>query len=75
MKVVVATYEHKHGMDVAVFASMELAEAWRESIAREYWDELDEQDRPEEFDADFYWDEMSNYGFEWFNYDWYEVQE
>lgn len=75
MKVVVATYEHKHGTDIAVFDSLEKAEAWREDIAREYWDDfIDHEGRPEEVDADWYWDTCNDYGCEWFDYDWYEVR-
>ena len=73
MKVVVATYEHRHGTDIQVFDSLEKAEAWREDLASLYWNDLDEEPRPETFDADYYWDAMSDYGGEWFNYEWYEV--
>ena len=73
MKVVVATYEHRHGTDIQAFDSLEKAESWREEIARQYWDDLNGTDVPEEFEADYYWDAMSDYGGEWFNYEWYEV--
>lgn len=74
MKVVIAMYEHRHGTDLRAFSSMEGVDAWREEIAREYWDELKgADDLPDEFNADFYWDWMSDYGDEWFTYDWYEV--
>lgn len=36
-KVVVATFQHKHGSDVQVFASAELAEAWRQEVAACNW--------------------------------------
>ena len=74
MKIVIATYEHRHGTDVFAFTNIEKAEACREAIARDNWDEFEDENKPDEFEADFYWDCMSEYGGEWFNYDWYEVE-
>jgi hypothetical protein len=71
MDVVVAIYEHRHGNDVAVFSTMEKAWAWAEEIAREYWGRIDPEERPAEFDAEFYWDYMN--GYECFSMCWREV--
>lgn len=75
MKVVIAMYEHRHDTEIRAFSSLKGAEAWREEIAREYWHELEGvDDPPDEFDADFYWDWMSEYGEEWFTCGLYEVE-
>ena len=73
MKIVIATYEHRHGIDVFAFTSLEKAEACRETIARDNWDECGFS-KDVEFNVDLYWDEMNDIGTEWFNYDWYEVE-
>jgi len=69
MKVFVATYEHHHGRDVSVYATKALAEAVRQEIADEGWDEafLDAKpDDPHEM-ADAYFQMMGerDHG-EWF---------
>ena len=69
MKVWVAIYEHEYGHDINVFDSPQKAEAWREEIAREYWDDLDLGGLL--FDVDVYWDNVQD---EWFNYNEYEVE-
>jgi hypothetical protein len=38
MKVFVGVYEHKHGRDIAVFATAEAAEASRVAIAEQWWE-------------------------------------
>lgn len=40
MKVFIATYLHRHGCDISVFATAKGAESWRQSLAADYW--LDE---------------------------------
>ena len=69
MKVWVAIYEHRHGHDIRTFDDAQKAEAWREEIAREYWDDLDLGGLL--FDVDVYWDNVQD---EWFNYNEYEVE-
>lgn len=50
MNVIVAIYEHKYGTHIRAFDTLEKAEAWKEEIARENWDESDG-----EFDEIAYW--------------------
>jgi hypothetical protein len=38
-KVIVATYEHRHGEDQRVFATEAQAEAWKNALGTEYWPE------------------------------------
>src|SRR5262249_35201749 len=42
----IATYEHKHGKDVRVFASQAAAEAWKQELATEWWDHEMEEEMP-----------------------------
>ena len=37
--VIVAIYTHPHGSDARAFCGVAGAEAWRDQIAREWWDE------------------------------------
>lgn len=68
MNVYVATYQHKHGQDMRVFASAAMAEAWREEIAREYWAECNTDAMPANAAkaADEYFDRRNQLGDEWF---------
>lgn len=61
-RVVAAVYEHKYGMDVRVFRTVEQAYAWRTSIAEAWWDmEFPDDDRPEPEDiGEAYFDGMHN---------------
>ena len=46
-----ARYEHRHGADTQVFASLEAAEGWRTEIADEWWDqEFPGEGRPSQDD-------------------------
>lgn len=45
-RVVVATYEHKHGTDVRAFQSEPGALRWRVEIADRWWDEEFDEERP-----------------------------
>ena len=64
-KVFVASYEHRHGMDQRVFATEEKAEAWKNALGAEYWEE-ELSDRPLPADASMigseYFDAMSDSG-------------
>ena len=40
--VFVTLFEHRHGKDVAVFDSMEAAQAYKDTLAEDYWDEINE---------------------------------
>ena len=80
-RVIVATYSHKHGEDVRVFASDDGAEAWRQEIARAWsadWystkthGEILPDDPAERADA--YFDEMSERGTEFFRTESCEVE-
>ena len=62
MKVFVATYEHRHGADIQVFATGAGAEQYRQTIASEWWDDemkgdTEKPTNPEEL-ADVYFDYM-----------------
>jgi len=45
-RVVVATYEHKHGLDVRAFQSEQGALRWRMEIADRWWDDEFDDERP-----------------------------
>jgi hypothetical protein len=49
-RVVIATYEHKHGTDVRAFQSERGALAWRTSIAEAWWDDEFDAEMPTEGD-------------------------
>lgn len=66
MNVIVAIYEHRYGTNIRVFDTMEKAEAWKEEIARENWDESDG-----EFDEIAYWASAWD---EWFTCEEVEVE-
>jgi hypothetical protein len=76
MKVIVATYEHRHGSDTRVFANAELAEAWRVELANEFWLEQRDGDKPTDRAqmANEYWEMAGDNGSEFFNYDEFEVE-
>lgn len=42
----VAMYEHKHGTDIEVFTSEAEAEAFRQELANDWWDEVMEETKP-----------------------------
>jgi hypothetical protein len=67
-QVFVATYEHRHGRDVCVFRTEAGVEAWRTSIAKEYWnEENDDETLPaDDVIADAYFDLMEEREREWF---------
>ena len=47
MKVFVGIYSHKHGNDIAVYATRERAEQGRQVIADIWWEhEFDEEEKP-----------------------------
>lgn len=62
-KVFAAAYEHRHGCDIAVYATYELADAARTAIALEWYDhEFGASERPAtdaETAAD-YWDRIED---------------
>ncbi|MBB4200582.1 hypothetical protein CCR94_18175 [Rhodoblastus sphagnicola] len=78
-KVVVATYEHKHGSDTRVFTSEAGAHRWRTAIALKWWEhELSsikpKPDNPNEAAA-AYWDHMEERDFEHFTIQEADVEE
>lgn len=40
--VFITLFEHRHGHDLAVFDSLEAAEAYKDNLAEDYWDEVNE---------------------------------
>jgi hypothetical protein len=73
VKVYVTTFEHKHGRDVAAWATAERAELERQRIAAEWWEqELSGADMPDDPSeaADEYFGTVDEY----FNIDECEVQ-
>lgn len=42
----VTMYDHKHGTDIEVFESEASAEAYRQELADDWWDDFMEEDRP-----------------------------
>lgn len=47
MNVYVTVYEHKYGIEVRIFTTEQLAKAYRDDIAAEWWDdEFPDEDRP-----------------------------
>jgi hypothetical protein len=69
--VFVATYDHKHGSDVSLYASAEAAEHARQDIAAQYWDQAGWKDPkpadPKEL-ADRYFELCEQHGGgEWFS--------
>lgn len=74
MKVYVGIYEHRYGTDVRVFDSYDKVEAWRQSIADEYFEgEFRGVEKSETINevTDYYWDNIEN---EWFNIEITEVE-
>lgn len=62
MTVIVATYSHKHGTDVRVFAHYRSALQWRREIAAEWWDhEFPDDPMPDDPGeaADEYWSRIA----------------
>lgn len=62
----VAVFEHRHGVDVFVYRTEEQAEALRQRIASDYWEQempdgVERPDDPEEM-ADAYFGEMGDHG-------------
>lgn len=71
--VYVTTFEHKHGRDVSVYATADLAEMERQRIAADWWEEeLSGADMPEDprQAADSYFESVDEY----FSVDVCEVQ-
>ena len=60
----VATYDHKHGINVCVFETEAGAKEWRDEVAREDWREWCEGEPPEEGAGDLYFEACQ--GYEWF---------
>lgn len=58
----VATYEHRHGTDVKVFATEAGARAWKDELAREYWLEYCEGAPPSEGAGDAYFEVAGEHG-------------
>lgn len=62
----VAVFEHRHGVDVSAFRTEDQAEALRQRIASDYWDQEmpDWVERPEDPGelADAYFEEMGYHG-------------
>lgn len=48
MKVFVTRYEHKHGSDLTVFATQDLAIKAQAGIARDWWNEREDQSTPDD---------------------------
>ena len=59
--VFVAIYEHRHGIDVNVFATEAGAQAWKDDLAREYWSDYCEGDPPSEGAGDAYFEAAGGY--------------
>ena len=53
-KVVVAIYEHRHGMDIRVFYSWEQAQAWKDEIGADNWQRVSDDTQPEDACGDEY---------------------
>ena len=49
-RVVVAVYEHRHGVDVRAFQSETGARTWRCEIAERWWEEEFDDERPTQGD-------------------------
>jgi hypothetical protein len=68
MKVIVTNYEHRHGSDIAIYAKPEDAEAARQAVAEEWWDQeigdIPKPDDPKEM-ADEYFENMNELGEYW----------
>jgi hypothetical protein len=59
-------YEHRHGTDISVYATEAAAQAGREAVAHEMWEnELPDEPMPDTDVADAYFDLMAERG-EWF---------
>ena len=63
-----AIYEHDYGTDIRVFRTEAQAEAWRNEIAKEWWDnEFPDEERPADTDIGMrYFDRMRDGGNEYF---------
>ena len=72
-KVIVATYEHRHGTDIRVFDSFEKAQVWKDEIGAEWWSEVSDDTQPEDPCAcgDEYFERAEG---EWFNVEECEVE-
>jgi hypothetical protein len=78
MKVIVATYEHRHGQDVRVFKTGEGASRWRQEIVRLWFHEACAESKPgnDEEAADVYFSTMGERDKgEWFTTEEHEVEE
>ena len=70
-KVVVAIYEHRHGMDTRVFGLWGKAQAWKDVIGADNWYRVSEDPQPEDPCGDEYFDLVNG---EWFNVEECEVE-
>lgn len=43
IEIFVAIFAHRHGVDVATFSTEDLANTWKDELAKDYWDELNEE--------------------------------
>ena len=70
-KVVVAIYEHRHGMDIRVFYSWEQAQAWKDEVGADNWYRVSDDPQPEDACGDEYFDLIDG---EWFYIEECEVE-
>lgn len=64
----VAIYDHPHGTDVRVFLDRDRALNWRTGIAREWWSNAYDDDRPPDDEiGDEYFNRMLDRGDEFFS--------
>ena len=70
-KVLVAIYEHRHGMDIRVFDSWKKAQAWKDEIGADNWPRVSDDTQPEDICGDEYFDLIHS---EWFYVEECEVE-
>ena len=70
-KVVVAIYEHRHGMGTRVFDSWKKAQAWKDEIGADNWYRASDDPQPEDACGDEYFDLVDD---EWFYVEECEVE-
>lgn len=67
-KVFVAIYEHKHGHDTCVFRTAQGAQAWKDQLASDWWeDAFADEEPPSENIGDEYFRRMTEIGGEYFD--------
>ena len=73
MKVFVAIYEHRHGSDVRVFDTFAKAQAWKDELGAECWDNVSDDPQPEDPCGDEYFGLAGESCDEYFNVEELEV--